>query len=128
MNRRALVTKSVAAKKPRGRPATGRDLGIRLPESLLAEIARWSERNGAASRSEAIRRLIEIGLQFGGRKRSLDVSRGTRAEELAGAQIDKMDDASATGEERMKRKRRLTRGPSEFREGRVDQPRKRQFR
>jgi Arc/MetJ-type ribon-helix-helix transcriptional regulator len=122
------MAKSVVLKKLRGRPAASRDVGIRLQESLLAEIARWSERNDAASRSEAIRRLIEIGLQFDGQKRSFDVSRGARAEELAGAQIDKMGDASATGEERTERKRRLTRGPSEFREGRVDQPRKRRFR
>ena len=59
-------------------------IGIRLPEFLLAEIERWSKRNDAASRSEAIRRLIEIGLQFDGQKRSFDVSRGGRAEELAG--------------------------------------------
>ena len=63
----------------------------------MAEIARWSKRNDAASRSEAIRCLIEIGLQFDGQKRSFDVSRGGRAEELAGAQIDKIGDASAIG-------------------------------
>jgi Arc/MetJ-type ribon-helix-helix transcriptional regulator len=125
------MAKSVVVKKKlRGRPATVRDplVGTRLPESLLAEIGRWSQRNEVASRSEAIRRLIETGLQFDGQKRSFDVSRGARAEELAGAQINKMGDASATGEERTKRKRRLTRGPSEFREGRVDQPRKRRFK
>jgi hypothetical protein len=86
----------------------------------MAEIARWAKRNDAASRSEAIRRLIEIGLQFDGQKRSFDVSRGGRAEELAGAQIDKIGDASAICEERTKRTRRLTRGLSEFREGCVD--------
>jgi Arc/MetJ-type ribon-helix-helix transcriptional regulator len=125
------MAKSVVVKrKLKRRPATGRGplVGTRLPESLLAEITRWSERNDAASRSEAIRRLIEIGLQFDGQKRSSDVSHRTRAEELAGAQIDKMSDASATGEERTERKHLLTRGPSEFRENRVDQPRKRRFR
>jgi len=45
----------------------------------------------------------------------------------AGAQIDKMSDASATGEERTERKRRLTRGPTEFRQGR-NHPRKARFR
>jgi Arc/MetJ-type ribon-helix-helix transcriptional regulator len=72
-------------------------VGIRLPESLLAEIATWSERNDAASRSEAIRRPVEIGLRFNGEK--LVASRGARAKELAGAQIDKMSDAFATGED-----------------------------
>jgi hypothetical protein len=51
-----------------------------------------------------------------------------RAKEFALAQIDKMSDASATGKERTERKRRLTRGPTEFRQGRLDQPRKGRFR
>ena len=37
---------------------------------------------------------------------TLVASRAARAKELAGAQIDKMSDASATGEERTERKRR----------------------
>ena len=55
---------SVKHKKP-GRPATGHDpfVGIRLPESLLEEIAEWSDKHEAASRSDAIRRLVEIGLK-----------------------------------------------------------------
>jgi hypothetical protein len=59
---------------------------------------------------------------------TLVASRAARAKELAGAQIDKMSDASATGEERTERKRRLTRGPTEFRQGRLYQPRKVRFR
>jgi hypothetical protein len=43
-------------------------------------------------------------------------------------EIDKMSDESATGEERTERKRRLTRGPTELRQGRLDQPRKERFR
>jgi hypothetical protein len=46
----------------------------------------------------------------------------------AGAQIDKMSDASATGEERTERKRRLTGGPTELRQGRLGQPRRGWFR
>jgi metal-responsive CopG/Arc/MetJ family transcriptional regulator len=34
-----------------------------LPKDLLAQIAKWSEGNDAVSRSEAIRRLVEIGLK-----------------------------------------------------------------
>ena len=76
------------------------------------------------SRSEAIRRLVEIGHRFDGQKRPFVANRAEHAEKLAGAQIDKMSDASATGEERTERKCRLTRGPTEFRQGRLDQPRK----
>ncbi len=60
------MPKSISVKqKKRGRPATGHDpfVGIRLPEMLLAAIAEWSERHGAGSRTEAIRRLVEIGLK-----------------------------------------------------------------
>ena len=122
------MTKSAAKKhRKRGRPATAQDsfVGTRLPEPLLAEIAKWAEKNNATSRSEAIRRLVEIGLQYDGQERPFDANRGARAKQLAGTQIDKMGDASATDDERAERKQRLTRGPSEFREGRIDQPRKR---
>jgi hypothetical protein len=65
--------KSIAVKhkKKRGRPATGHDpfVGIRLPADLLVQIAKWSEDNEAASRSEAIRRLVEIGLKAKGKER-----------------------------------------------------------
>jgi hypothetical protein len=62
------MTESIAVKhKPKrpGRPATGHDpfVGIRLPEELLDQIAKWSEGNEARSRSEAIRRLVELGLK-----------------------------------------------------------------
>jgi metal-responsive CopG/Arc/MetJ family transcriptional regulator len=38
-------------------------VGIRLPEPLLEEIRAWSEKHEAASRSEAIKRLVELGLK-----------------------------------------------------------------
>jgi uncharacterized protein (DUF4415 family) len=58
----------VKHKKKRGRPATGHDpfVGIRLSKDLLAQIAKWSEGNGASSRSEAIRRLVEMALKAQG--------------------------------------------------------------
>ena len=48
-----------------------------------------------------------------------------RAKELARTAIDKMSDATAPREEQEQRRRRLTKGPLEFREDRVDQPSKR---
>lgn len=125
-----MTTKSAAIRHRKRGWATGQDsfVGIRLPKPLLIAIAKWAGNNEATSRSEAIRRLVEIGLQYEGQEPSLGASRGVRAKLLAGAQIDKMGDASATDEERAERKQRLTRGPSEFREGRIDQPRKRSRR
>jgi hypothetical protein len=45
-----------------------------------------------------------------------------RARELAAEAIEKIIDPSAPPEERAQRRRRLTKGPPEFREDRVDQP------
>jgi hypothetical protein len=56
---------AVAPKKKRGRPPSGgRDPGvhIRLPESMLATIDARSAEEGT-NRSEAIRRLVELGLK-----------------------------------------------------------------
>ena len=51
--------------KKRGRPATGRDpvSAVRLPEVLAVQIDAWAAENEARTRSEAIRRLVEIALK-----------------------------------------------------------------
>ena len=114
----------VHLKKRRGRPATGKDplVSARLPPVLVAEVAAWASANDA-SRSEAIRRLVELGLevQTPARRVSNPV-RKLRARELATKAIEKLIDPSAPVEERAQRKRRLTTGPPEFRENRVDLP------
>ena len=45
-----------------------------------------------------------------------------RAVRLAERTLEKIEDAAAASQERAQRKRRLTEGPSEFREDRIDQP------
>ena len=45
-----------------------------------------------------------------------------RAAELAAKAIDKIGDPAAHPEERAQRRRRLTKGPEEFQEVRVDRP------
>jgi hypothetical protein len=60
------MKKSITVKPKRGRPPSGgRDpfVGIRLPASLIEQIGVWSEKHEAATRSEAIRRLVELGLK-----------------------------------------------------------------
>jgi hypothetical protein len=51
-------------KRKRGRPATGKDpmIGLRAPPPLIKEIDAWAAANSIASRSDAIRRLVEHGL------------------------------------------------------------------
>jgi Ribbon-helix-helix protein, copG family len=50
--------------KKRGRPATGRDpvSAVRLPVELTMAVDKWAEDHDA-NRSEAIRRLVELGLK-----------------------------------------------------------------
>jgi hypothetical protein len=55
-------------------------------------------------------------------KAASEPARASRARELAAEVIDKMIDPLAPPEERAQRRSRLTKGPEEFREARVDRP------
>lgn len=115
-----MKAKKVTPKGP-GRPATGRDpvVALRLSPDLQAAIDRWAaQQPRKASRSEAIRQLIELSLGNAG-----PASRSKKASDMAGREIDRIGDKSASGEERERRKRRLTKGPEEFRAIREDHPR-----
>jgi Arc/MetJ-type ribon-helix-helix transcriptional regulator len=120
------MKKSIPVKPKRGRPPTGgRDpfVGVRLPETLIAEIDAWSVGNDAASRSEAIRRLVEIGLGKpapAARPSASRTATAAKAKELAAKAIDRRVDPTAPAEEKASRKHRLLKGPEEFREVRVD--------
>jgi hypothetical protein len=112
-------------KKSRGRPkkAGGVDpvSAVRLPAGLTKQVDTWGADNDA-TRSEAIRRLVELGLK--GAKKFAAPSQQTRAKakQFAAEQIDRMGNSTATAEEQASRKRRLLAGPEEFREARVDRP------
>ena len=118
---------SVNANK-RGRPVTtgtGTIVGVRILDRPLAALDAWiaKQKEPDLSRPEAIRRLIAIGLKV--KTPAMPVSkpgRTMRARELAAEAIEKIMDPSAPPEERAQRRRRLTKGPPEFREDRVDQP------
>ncbi len=149
------MAKSISVKRKKaGRPATGTEplYGVRIADALMKQIMDWAKSRGA-TRSEAIRRLVELGLTVKTKARptsrlraalvadlaadaidSLGLkvktparplskpSRRLRAQELATKAIEKMIDPSAPPEERAQRRRRLTKGPTEFREDRVDLP------
>jgi hypothetical protein len=59
-------------------------------------------------------RLLEQALA-GADTRPMGAAAQQKAVDLASREIDKMDDQSATSEERGQRKRRLVKGPREFR-------------
>jgi hypothetical protein len=115
----------VAPKKSRGRPPSGgRDphVTLRMPRELIAEADAWAAAHDTV-RSEAIRRLVELGLAVKTPARLVSKpGRRLRAQELATKAIEKIVDPAAPPEERAQRRRHLTKGPEEFREVRVDRP------
>jgi len=101
-------------------------VAIRMPKTLIADADAWAKANGAG-RSEAIRRLVELGLTLKTPARPVSKpGRRLRAAELAAKAIDKIGDPAAHPDERAQRRRRLTTGPEEFREVRVDRPKAKQ--
>jgi hypothetical protein len=59
------MAKSISVKRKKvGRPATGTEplYGVRMTDGLMKQVMDWGKAQGA-TRSEAIRRLIELGLK-----------------------------------------------------------------
>jgi hypothetical protein len=142
---------TVLAKKRRGPAPTGKGVQVvvRLQPDPLSALDKWAARQtDKPTRAEAIRRLVERGLTGKTKARpsaalvadlaadAIDSlgpkvkaparpvgkpGRRLRAQELAAKTIEKIIDPAAPPEERTERKRRLTKGPAEFRDARVDQ-------
>jgi hypothetical protein len=115
---------------------------LAITEAMDAAINDWRRRHeDLPNRLEAIRRLIELGLHHAPHKpasgdiaiaepaslwpmpteveQALDSGSpkaAAQASGMASKQIDKLGDTSATNEEQQSRKRRLLRGPKEFRD------------
>jgi len=99
---------------------------VRMPERLTAEVDAWAEAHGTV-RSTAIRQLVELGL--GATPSADDFNSASRdpvaIEDLAVKQIDQLIDPSLPVAERERRIRRLTEGPPEFSDQRIDLPKPR---
>ena len=109
----------------RDRPPTGAEsIHLRLLPDQLASVKDWiaAQPRPRPSRPEAIRRLIDLGLIGTQPMRQRSSKAASKAVDLAGEQIDKLSDPSASAEERQQRKRRLLKGPKEFRDIRGDFP------
>ncbi len=114
---------------PIRRPSADRDAvsAVKLSEGLTAEVDAWAEAHDMA-RSDAIRRLVQLGLNVtasavrpgGVRRDPVDI------EGLAVKQIDQLLDPSLPAAERERRIRRLTEGPPEFADERIDLPKPRE--
>ena len=110
------------------RPGSGRDAisAVKMSERLTADVDAWAEAHDMA-RSDAIRQLIELGLSGAPAAAALG-SAGrdpVEIEILAVRQIDQLLDPSLPTVERERRIRRLTEGPPEFSDERIDLPKPR---
>lgn len=106
------------AKKSRTQPAAGRDpvSAIQLPEELTRTVDRWAADHGL-SRAEAISDLLNQALAIA---RPITKNSRAKAAKLAADEIDKISPVSVSPEEKQRRKRRLLKGPREFRDIRGD--------
>jgi hypothetical protein len=121
------VTDSIrkSSDQPIRRPRADRDAvsAVKISEGLTAEIDAWAEAHDM-SRSDAIRQLVQLGLNA-----SMSAVRHASSgrdpvdiEGLAVRQIDQLLDPSLPTEERERRIRRLTEGPAQFADERIDLP------
>ena len=88
---------------------------------MRAAIIKWAERQpDAPSLSEAVRRLVELGLAVQGKPKRGTARYAERAKVLASKAIDQLTEERPDNDQKASRKRRLIRGPEEFQEVRVD--------
>jgi hypothetical protein len=109
------------------RPSSGRDAisAVKMSERLTADVDAWAEAHDMA-RSDAIRQLVELGLSVAPAAALGSAGRDpVEIEILAVRQIDQLLDPSLPTVERERRIRRLTEGPPEFSDERIDLPKPR---
>lgn len=119
-------TKTTPGNRNRPRRSRHAISAPKMSEKLTADVDAWAEAHGAA-RSDAIRQLIELGLSAAPSAALLgSIMRDpVEIEDLAVKQIGQLLDPSLPVEERERRIRRLTEGPPEFSDERIDLPKPR---
>lgn len=108
------------------RPGGGYAIGaVNLSDRLTADVDAWAQAHDTV-RSDAIRQLIELGLSVPSSASLGSAQRDpVEIEDLAVKQIGQLLDPSLPVEERERRVRRLTEGPPEFSDERIDLPKPR---
>jgi len=94
---------------------------MRWQDPELSAIDEWRERHDVTSRPEAIRRLVELGLTVKSKSVPSERQRAALAD-LASKAIDSLTVGTVDSDEKASRKRRLIKGPEEFRKARIDRP------
>ena len=110
--------------KGRGRPPTtgkGTLVGLRCHPPFLKAVDAWRGRqDDNPTRPAAIVQLAVLGLTLGPVAVGTNQKAAAKASDMAGEEIDRLANHSAPAEERDSRKRRLLKGPKEFRDMRKD--------
>jgi metal-responsive CopG/Arc/MetJ family transcriptional regulator len=122
-----MPRQTVISRKKRGPPPTGKGtpVMVRVQPDLMKRLDDWSRaQKDEPSRPEAIRRLVEQALKNNQPVRAGPHKGAAKAMAMAGKELDRRGDKSATDEERQRRKRRILQGPREFREIREDFPKR----
>ena len=116
--------KDPTKKDPNTTTRTGADAisAVRMSERLTADVDAWAEAHDMA-RSDAIRELVQLGLSSTACSPGSAVRDSAEIEILAASQIGQLLDPALPVDERERRVRRLTEGPPEFLEERIDLPR-----
>jgi hypothetical protein len=99
-------SKVSVTKKRIGRPAIGigTQIGMRWRDHELTAIDTWRQNQpDELSRTEAIRRLVEIGLSHSHKRDRLSHEARAKASAMAGEIVDQLTDAAAPVEEQEKR-------------------------
>jgi hypothetical protein len=100
-------------------------MGFSASPVMQASIIRWAESQpDKPSLAEALRRLVELGLTVKAPRKQSRGGRAERAKDLATKVIDSFPVHTTDVEETASRKRRLLKGPEEFRDVRVDRAKK----
>jgi len=97
---------------------------VKLADELTVRVDAWALAN-ATNRSDAIRRLIELGLKSETKAKRTSQQDAIAIEHRTAQQLDLMIDPDTPQEERDRRIHRLTEGPPEFVALRIDLPRHR---
>ncbi|TMJ21682.1 MAG: hypothetical protein E6G93_09175 [Alphaproteobacteria bacterium] len=120
------ASKKIGQKAIEGHPVDRKPVSsIKLPSALTASIDAWASTH-AFNRSQAIRRLVELGLKWeaaGGRRQVLSGG-AVAVEEMVARQLDQIIDPATPKVERARRIHRLTEGPPEFVDVRIDLPKR----
>ena len=101
-----------------------RNFKIRMPPKELKSLDVWIKLQPAPrpTRQEAILRLVKQALAGGQPQQKRGKKAASKARDMAREELDRLGDASLPQDERERRKRRLIKGPTEFRDMRADLP------